>query len=273
MRRFLVLPIILVSACSVASSQPPQLVSEITLAPGTKGALVTPTDTPTTTPTPVTPTDTPTTTPTPSDTPVEPTLPPSLTPRPTRTDTPLPSATFTPTRTEVPTRTPRPTRTPLFTATPVTPTPLPCDTRWFFTPRPYNCPMSAYELGPSVYQQFEHGFMVWFGADHVIFAVFQSTGKTRWGQYTDTWTADMPDSDPSLVPPEGLLQPVRGFGLVWRSARGVQQRLGWASSPEVSYEGALQVDILGNRYLRGPHGEVYQLNADLTNWQMIAPGR
>src|SRR5205823_3899891 len=99
----------------------------------------------------------------------------SLTPRPTRTGTPTPTATFTPTRTDTPSRTPHPTLTPRFSPTPITPTPLSCTDRWFFTPRPFDCPMSAYTTGPGVLQPFEHGMMIWFGAGRVIFVLFEPT--------------------------------------------------------------------------------------------------
>ncbi len=262
--------LIIVSACAVPS-QPPQLLSEVTLAPGATGALIVPSASPTWTATPVPPSDTPTQIPSPTDTPLERTLPPSLTPRPTHTDTPLPTLTPTPTVTPTPTRTPRPTLTPRFSPTPRTPTPLPCTDRWFFTPRPFNCPMSAYTAGPAVSQQFEHGLMIWFGAERVIFVVYDATTRPRWQQFADTWAPDAPESDPSLAPPDGMFQPVRGFGLVWRSNARVRQRLGWATKPEVSYQSALQLDTLGNRFIRGPQNEVYQLNGDLANWQVITP--
>ncbi len=35
-------------------------------------------------------------------------------------------------------------------------------------------------------------------------------------RFEDTWTPDEPESDPAVVPPEGLYQPIRGFGKVWR---------------------------------------------------------
>jgi hypothetical protein len=114
--------------------------------------------------------------------------------------------------------------------------------------------------------------MIWFGPDRTIFAIYQTTNKPRWQQFADTWTPGAPESDPSLVPPEGMLQPVRGFGIVWRSNARVRQRLGWATSAEIAFQGAFQLDTLGNRFIRGARNEVYQLTSDLADWRVVNPG-
>ena len=53
----------------------------------------------------------------------------------------------------------------------------------------------------------------------MIFILYQDATKPRWQQVVDKYAADMPDSDPALVPPNGLLQPMRSLGLAWRSTR------------------------------------------------------
>lgn len=111
--------------------------------------------------------------------------------------------------------------------------------------------------------------MIWFGPQKVIFAVYQSDKKPRWQQFSDTWTEDKPAIDPALTPPDGMFQPMRGFGWVWRTTRGLRDKLGWATGQEMPYQAALQIDTLGNRFIGGPNGEVYQLDADLSNWQML----
>jgi hypothetical protein len=271
----ILLPLValLISACARPTTPPPppQLISEITLAPGTKGAQV-PSATSTATRATPDPTETPIPTPTPSDTPSQATLPPSLTPRPTRTPTPTPTDTATPTDLPTATLTPRPSRTPAPTRTPGTGTPLACAERWFFVPRPPDCPIAPYTNGPANFQQFEHGFMIWFAAQRTIFVVYQPPNKPGWQQFVDTWQEGSPDSDPSITPPEGLFQPMRGFGLVWRTRPRVRQRLGWATGPELPYPSVLQIDSVGSRYIRGPHNEVYRLNADLAGWQIVKPG-
>jgi hypothetical protein len=54
----------------------------------------------------------------------------------------------------------------------------------------------------------------------------------NWAIYADAWTPDKPGSDPEIVPPAERLQPVRGFGLVWRTQPGVRDKLGWALRAE-----------------------------------------
>ncbi len=147
------LALLLLTGCdSSATPAAPQLLSAATIAPGTKGALLptsTLTDIPTLTPTL---TLTPTSTTVPSDTDI---------PTDTATPTDTPTATFTATRRVTPTKTLRPTRTRTPSASPPTNTPMSCTVRWFFAPRPSNCPMTQQVTGPSAFRQFEHGFMLW----------------------------------------------------------------------------------------------------------------
>ena len=45
---------------------------------------------------------------------------------------------------------------------------------------------------------------------------------------------------PSIVPPWGYYQPVRGFGKAWRQEPGVRDRLGWATDTERGFSAAVQ---------------------------------
>jgi hypothetical protein len=56
----------------------------------------------------------------------------------------------------------------------------------------------------------------------------------------DTWREGDPSSDPAIIPPAGLYQPVRGFGKVWRERFGVRQALGWATAEEVGFSAIIQ---------------------------------
>ena len=77
------------------------------------------------------------------------------------------------------------------------------------------------------------------------------------------------------APPQGLYEPVSGFGLVWRGevewpALGdARQRLGWATEPEFGYDTAHQCETRAHPrswtcYLRAPGGEVLRLYPDST---------
>ena len=95
----------------------------------------------------------------------------------------------------------------------------------------------------TAYQRFERGTMIWVDVDDVynparsILVLYDDGTFTR---YADTWDEGQAVSDPRLAPPEGLYQPVRGFGKVWRDVPGVRDRLGWAVEPERGSHGAYQ---------------------------------
>jgi hypothetical protein len=107
------------------------------------------------------------------------------------------------------------------------------------------CPWSP-ESGVDVAtQRFEHGWMIWRGSPETydpsaIFVLFED--DQHYVRFDDTYSpAGDPESGPA-VPPAGLLQPVRGFGKVWRegTAARVRDRLGWATPPESAGRGATE---------------------------------
>jgi hypothetical protein len=78
--------------------------------------------------------------------------------------------------------------------------------------------------------------------------------------YPDTWTDAEQESDPSLNPPDGLFQPVRGFGKVWRELVWLQDELGWATNNESAFQSKFQVEaresIPGVSYSTVPDGSI-----------------
>jgi hypothetical protein len=71
-------------------------------------------------------------------------------------------------------------------------------------------------------------------------------------------------------------QPIRGFGLVWRTNTGVRDRLGWATSPEIPYEGMYQMDSteasIATMYLRARDSNILALNAETDEWEVMPVG-
>lgn len=63
-------------------------------------------------------------------------------------------------------------------------------------------------------QQFEHGIMFWRQDTASLYALFNDGS---WQSWPDTFVEGQAEFDPALVPPAGRLQPIRGFGKVWRS--------------------------------------------------------
>ena len=90
------------------------------------------------------------------------------------------------------------------------------------------------------YQPFEGGAMIWDGAQSpTIYVGLSASGD--WFSRLDRFQEGDPESDPTLTPPAGRLQPVRGFGRLWREDESVRQALGWALATEVGFEGTWQV--------------------------------
>jgi len=168
-------------------------------------------------------------------------------PAPTSTPTPVPTATFTP----MPTPTFTPTPTEIFTPLP-TPTPsmppagmfMPGDTflavwqdhaevrnqlGWAVEP----------EQGPRAGEQrFQYGAMFW---REDLWKIYVVHNAGSWAVYDDTYTDDQPETDPTLVPPPGLIQPKRGFGKVWREQLGGPNSIiGWATEIEGEIAGHFQ---------------------------------
>ncbi len=151
-----------------------------------------------------------------------------------------------------------------------------CPYTYFFSPPPEGnaqCPYKPAGFVAAAEQVFEHGRMIWLEGVPASSAragqplgaqifVFYDNGQYR--QYADTWTSDQPSQDPGLVPPDGLYQPLRGFGKVWREDESLRTELGWATAPEQAFDGAYQLGwlpyyLVGAAYLRTAEGGVIEM--------------
>ncbi|MGB1286385.1 MAG: hypothetical protein ACPG7F_07635 [Aggregatilineales bacterium] len=85
-------------------------------------------------------------------------------------------------------------------------------------------------------QTFERGNMYWVQPVNQIWVTTTDVdGTNTWRVYEDTFEDGMPESDPELVAPEGLFQPIRGFGKLWRDNPDLRTDLGWATDGETGY--------------------------------------
>lgn len=112
-----------------------------------------------------------------------------------------------------------------------------CSFEYFFQPAPGLCPSSEPQKGAAAEQPFEQGFMIWLETTGSIYA-FGWDGQ--WQQFEDTFAEGQPESDPSIFPPDGRYQPIRGFGKVWRENPELRQQFGWALGPELAFQSTLQ---------------------------------
>lgn len=128
-------------------------------------------------------------------------------------------------------------------------------------------------------QLFEHGRMYWVERTSQIW-VLHITGEGRgdWYAYEDTFQEGEPEIDPNLTPPDGRLQPERGFGKLWREIPGLRDMLGWAVQPEAGYISRYeyhltdQVDAegrqVGYHVLYSLGGEQFRFNEINSTWQL-----
>jgi hypothetical protein len=151
----------------------------------------------------------------------------TFTPSPAPTGTPGPAGSSA-------TATPTPVGSGLLTSTPCTRAPW----GWFagalmFTPGARDkigCPVADAQTVTAASQDFERGMMIWREDERLIYVFYDGGG---WEAYPEQWQDGMPEQDPAYgPPPEGLIQPKRGFGLVWQEHASVRDRLGWALNEE-----------------------------------------
>lgn len=164
---------------------------------------------------------------------VAPTLPPIV------VTNPLPSVTPWPTL-------PSPTEDPISLATLTTiaampPTPVATETPPIITPCAAALPEPIEEQTAAAVQRFEHGLMFWLQIRNEIWVLIDSpnAGQFYWHSYPNEWIEGQPESDPAIDPPPGRYQPVRGFGVTWRTRSGVRDDLGWAVQEEVGFNTTL----------------------------------
>jgi hypothetical protein len=114
--------------------------------------------------------------------------------------------------------------------------------------------------------------MLWNKAEDWIYVLFDDGLQPAFRTFLDKWDEGQPESDPSIVPPAGLYQPVRGFGLVWREEPGVRDRLGWAVDEEQGYPTAIQRTSrykYNVTYIKALDGGVWELGPEGSEWQHI----
>lgn len=130
-------------------------------------------------------------------------------------------------------------------------------------------------------QVFEHGRMFWIQPQEQIWVMFDDgTGKGKWSVYPDNFQDGEPESDPSIVPPDGMYQPERGFGKLWRNTPEIKNGLGFGITPEFGYISGYEyhptdaVDaqgrIVGFHILNSLYQEKFKFDEATGTWQKIS---
>jgi hypothetical protein len=150
---------------------------------------------------------------------------------------------------------------------------LRCPDTWFFASAPDECPGGPALVSEGAEEHFEHGVMIWVGEQDAIYVLFDDGLSPTWRIYSDEWDSGEPVDDPTLTPPAGLYQPVRGFGLVWREQPGVRDRLGWAIDLESGFPTSVQRTSrpkYNDIYIRALDGKVWKLLREWSGWEKVS---
>lgn len=116
------------------------------------------------------------------------------------------------------------------------PTTAPATATPAVTATPNNVPTPTITQIQVAEQVFENGRMFWLQPTGQIWVmIVSSEGRGDWQIYEDNFVEGEPESDPELVPPDGMEQPTRGFGKLWRDNPDLREALGWAITPEFGF--------------------------------------
>jgi LysM repeat protein len=133
---------------------------------------------------------------------------------------------------------------------------------------PVDATAPTYTTVKATFLPFERGSMLWLEDSNQIYVLVNgATSKEgTLSQYQDTWRGGMPETDPSIVPPEGSTQPMRSFGQAWRNFRVCATH--WGGVGEAANFTALVVRH-GDKVIVGcPDGRVYEF-AGAGTWNAI----
>lgn len=87
------------------------------------------------------------------------------------------------------------------------------------------------------YQQFEHGWMFWRGPTT---AIYIGKADNTYSVLVDEWNSSLPERACDYPAPSGMMQPKRGFGLVWCTNDDLRTVIGFASAEEFPAQAVVQ---------------------------------
>lgn len=124
----------------------------------------------------------------------------------------------------------------------------------------------------TVYQVFERGAMLWVaGSPSQIYALYDDGTYQR---FADTFVDGVDPESGGETPPQGLLEPTRGFGKIWRNNNAVKGFLGWSVSVEIADNATQQLFARGMMLYIPARGNILALmtNPDggTGTWKTIA---
>lgn len=87
-------------------------------------------------------------------------------------------------------------------------------------------------------QPFENGRMLWRADNRHIYVIYEEGPRAgTYDMFLDEWLEGDPEYSCDAAPPlDVLLQPKRGFGLVWCTLGGPDALIGWALREEEGFD-------------------------------------
>lgn len=150
---------------------------------------------------------------------------------------------------------------------------------WFLDNPPGICPKDAPLSSYAAAQRFERGLMIWIEAQDTYYILYDSFITPAGRQSISSTIRSLqilpgpldltpgasPDNRVEETPPNGLFEPISGFGLIWRrevvGTGDVRARLGWAVEPDYGFDTVYQCEMscgsTWDCYLQGPEGEIF----------------
>jgi eukaryotic-like serine/threonine-protein kinase len=106
----------------------------------------------------------------------------------------------------------------------------------------HGCAVAPAQLGLWAFQPMQGGVMFW---SELRDSVIMIANNGRWVEVPDNWDESKPELSCSASPPEGLIQPKRGFGMAWCSQPDMREALGFATLVESVTDAVLQTTEAG----------------------------
>jgi len=123
----------------------------------------------------------------------------------------------------------------------------------------------------SATQVFERGVMVWVNEGGGLIYVFNNNGTFQ--RYPDSFIAGQDPDSGGETPPAGLIEPVRGFGKIWRTMAGVRDGIGWGISSEAGDSATIQEFSSGRLMYLPTRGNIlaltYSGSANSGTWRIL----
>jgi hypothetical protein len=151
-----------------------------------------------------------------------------------------------------------------------------CPDTWFFAPPLETCPSGPASFSLASMQLFERGRMIWIELTDQIVVLLADGLKDQpaWLIVIDPYVEGSPEGDPAIQPPAGFLQPLRGFGALWRGDATLRERIGWAIGEERAYQTTFQRDTFTEEFtfaLTDPDGAILVLEGGGVGWYVLTP--